>query len=290
MMDYLRMRGGKIIWTMHNFGAHEARHPKLERWFWRQFIPRVDGAISLSGAGLAMALERFPRLREAATTVIPHGHYRAQYPAAEGGARDRLGIPRDAKVAMFFGAVRNYKNVDGLARAFRGVADRRAVLFVAGKPNLAELAAKIEAEAALDRRILLKFEFVADEDVTTYLSAADVVVLPYRDVLNSGSALLALSCNRPVLVPARGSMGELQAEFGEKWVRTFQGELDSATVESALAWAMEPRPAMCPMPEKYDWRHIGEETVRFYGQVISGAQSEAGATGLMMAGDHRSSQ
>ena len=275
VMDYLRARRTNIIWTMHNFAAHEARHPRLEAWFWRQFIPRVDGAISLSATGLAMGLERFPRLQEVPTTVIPHGHYREQYPATSADARGELGISRHAKVAMFFGAVRAYKNVDVLVRAFREVRREDAVLCVVGNPNSGDLATQLRKEASQDGRVHLEFEFIDAKDVARYLSAADLVVLPYREVLNSGSALLALSCNRPVLVPDRGSMGDLKAEFGNEWVRTFRGDLDGVILEGALEWASDDsRPAICDMPEKYSWEHIGSETARFYQQVASSKRRE----------------
>jgi beta-1,4-mannosyltransferase len=277
-MDYLRARGTKVIWTMHNFASHEARHPKLESWFWRRFIPRVDGAISLSSTGLAMGLERFPRLREVPTAVIPHGLYRDQYPPAAGGSRATLGIASDAKVVLFFGAVRAYKNVDVLIRAFREVKAGNVVLYVVGNPNAPELADRITKEASQDSRITLKFEFVDEKDVSRYFAAADLVVLPYREVLNSGSALLALSCNRPVLVSDKGSMAELKSEFSDTWVRTFSGPMNGAVLEDAILWASEPRPGVCFMPEKYDWARIGTETSQFYKRVISGTSQFESAT------------
>ena len=50
-------------------------------------------------------------------------------------------------------------------------------------------------------------------------------MLPFSDIMHSGSAILALSFNKPVLVPARGSLPELQALVGTDWVRTYVGEL-----------------------------------------------------------------
>jgi len=106
MIDLVRLRGGKIVWTVHNLKAHDNLHPKLEAMFYRRFIPRVDGVISLSETGLALARERFPRLRQLPATVIPHGHYRDQYPRCEGDARAELGIPANARVMLFFGEIR----------------------------------------------------------------------------------------------------------------------------------------------------------------------------------------
>jgi beta-1,4-mannosyltransferase len=270
-LDYLRLRGTKIIWTMHNLDAHEAFHPSLERWFWRQFVPRIDGAISLSAAGLSLAMKRFPRLRDIPTTIIPHGHYREEYPSSAVDARKTLGIPQEARVFIFLGAVRAYKNVTALVRAFGRVTVPNALLFVAGVPSSSELAAEILKEASLDSRVQVQFEYVKVQDVCTYFGAANLVVIPYRKVLNSGSALLALSCNRPVLVPDLGAMSELQADYGDDWVQTYHGEIDETILEQGLRWADQPRPAVCPVPEQYSWQDIALKTVRFYESVVLGA-------------------
>ena len=270
--DYLRLRGAKFVWTMHNFHSHEALHPSLERWFWRRLIPRLDGVISLSNSGLSLAIQQFPRLQDVATTVIPHGHYRGDYPQTTPDARRVLGIPERARVIMFFGAVRAYKNVTGLVQAFRRLNAPDAILYIVGQPNSATLAREIQEEASQCSRIRIKFEFVEPKHAATYLDAANLIVLPYRDVLNSGSALLSLSCSRPILVPNLGSMSELQKDFGENWVRTFAGPLNENIIEHGLEWAARPRPSVCPMPEKYEWKSIGEQTVRFYGNVVDGAE------------------
>jgi beta-1,4-mannosyltransferase len=266
--DCLHLRGTKIIWTMHNLQSHEAFHPSLERWFWRQFIPRIDGAISLSSAGLSLAIKRFPRLKDIPTAVIPHGHYREDYPQNTVNARQALGIPDESRVFMFLGAVRAYKNVAALVRAFRQVTIPHAVLYVAGVPGSSELAAEILKEAALDRRVCVKFEFIRVQDISTYLRAADLVVLPYREVLNSGSALLALSCSRPILVPDLGAMSELQADYGDAWVQTFSGPIDANILERGLNWASQNRPPVCPVPDRYNWQSIRSRTVRFYESVV----------------------
>ena len=55
-----------------------------------------------------------------------------------------------------------------------------------------------------------------------FFSAADLVVLPFSDIMHSGSAILALSFNKPVLVPARGALPELQTRVGAAWVQTYR--------------------------------------------------------------------
>jgi beta-1,4-mannosyltransferase len=96
------------------------------------------------------------------------------------------------------------------------------------------------------------------------LRAADLVVLPYREILNSGSAILALSFARPVLVPAQGAMTELQRDMGREWVRTYPGELRPRTLADALHWARQtPRDPARLFPNM-SWETIARQTLRAY--------------------------
>jgi glycosyltransferase involved in cell wall biosynthesis len=272
---YLHWRGTKIVWTMHNLKAHDGRYPVLEARYWRRFIPLVDGVISLSKTGVVMAQSKFPRLQGVPTIVTPHGHYRDEYPTAPGNVREALGISEHARVILFFGAVRAYKNIHALIGAFRNVSDPDAVLLIVGQPDTDELAKSILSEAATDARVRVVFEFVRPEQVGKFMHAADLVVLPYRAILNSGSALLALSFNRPILVPDLGSIADLKADFGGDWVMTYGGEVDGTILERALTWAMRPRPEVCPIKEDYDWKDIQGKTIKFYQRVIDSNRTNA---------------
>ena len=63
---------------------------------------------------------------------------------------------------------------------------------------------------------------------------AQLVVLPYRQMLNSGALLLALSLARPVLAPWSGANAAIAEEVGEGWLTLYRGELDAATLAAAL--------------------------------------------------------
>ena len=148
-------------------------------------------------------------------------------------------------------------------RTVRALADD-VILLVAGAPQPPSLADEVRAAAAGDPRIRLSLGHVPDDKVQLYLRAADLVALPFRDITNSGSALLALGFDRPVLVPARGAMGELQALAGSEWVRTYEGELTPALLADALEWARAERSPASPPLEALDWSRIAEETLAFY--------------------------
>jgi glycosyltransferase involved in cell wall biosynthesis len=284
LIDAMRARGTKVVWTVHNLNSHEGLHPRMEPWFWNAFTKRVDGFIALSEAGKLAARERFPRLQSVPGYVIPHGHYRGEYAVdASVDARRELGIAPYAKVVLFFGLIREYKNVPGLIRAFREVAGEDRVLLVAGRPHSAELAEALRREAAGDPRIRLHLQSIPNERVQLFFRAADLVALPYRDILNSGTALLALSFNRPVLVPGRGAMSELRASIGADWVRTYTGDVGSAELEQALQWAVGmDRPAEAPL-SALEWPKIAEQTVQAYSEILAMRRPADAAVGELVS-------
>lgn len=266
-----RRRGAQLVWTVHNLGAHESHHPRLEQIFWQGFVRQVDGFISLSAAGLDAIEARFPDLADRPRWIVPHGSYRERYPApaAPAEARHRLELSDDDVVLVHVGFIRPYKNVPHLVRTFHAVTAPTMRLLIAGQPASASLRDEIAAAARGDARIRLHVGYVPDAQLADYLASADLVVLPYAEILNSGTALLALSFNRPVLVPARGAMQELQQDIGADWVRTYTGPLTPEDIQHAAAWARQtPRAAEAPL-DRRAWPHLARQTVDAYRALLA---------------------
>ena len=270
---FAKARGAKVVWTVHNLQAHNTRYPRIERALWNAFVPLVDAAISLSRSGLELARERFPALARKAQFVVPHGHYRGCYKneCSRTEARTRLGLPLDQPVVAFVGQIKPYKNVPALLRAFldRPAEAAAASLLIAGKPGEAALAAELTALAAGHPAVALRFGHIADDEMQVMLNACDLAVFPYREILNSGSAILALSFDRPVLVPAKGAMAELRHLVGPEWVMTYEGELDEKVLQDALRWAIgTARHATCDL-HSLGWETVAAQTLAAYQSVAA---------------------
>lgn len=267
----LRRRTGTIlVWTVHNLEPHVDRSaPWVRRLTERLLLRNLDGILALTRQGLEAVRETYPSLAEVPAAVTPHGHYREAYDfdMAPAAARDLLGIDRTRPVIATVGQVRPYKNVPELIRVFRTL-DPDASLLVAGKPSTAELSQEIRTTAAGDGRIHLDLRFLPDEDVAVALASADLVVLPYTRIQNSGSAILALSASRPVLVPDMGAMRELQEQIGEEWVRLFSGDLDADALAEALSWATSERTADADL-SALDWDRIAASTQAAYADFLT---------------------
>lgn len=259
----LRLRGCRIAWIAHNLQSHERRHPRIEDVFWRRFARLVDVAVALSRAGLAAARERHPALAGKPGIVVPHGHYRGVYPnrATRAQARTELGLDPDARVVLFFGRILSYKNVPALVDVFRQGAGATDALLVVGRPRSAVLGREILSAARNDPRIRTEFGFVDQDRLQTWFRAADLCVLPFRETLNSGSAILSLSFDLPVLVPDKGAMAELREFAGSRWVRTYEGQLTPAILDEALRWSTAPGRSAHADLAPLDWDRIGKDFV-----------------------------
>jgi glycosyltransferase involved in cell wall biosynthesis len=171
----------------------------------------------------------------------------------------------------FFGQIRRYKNVDGLLAAFRATAgaDAGLSLRVVGRPTSPALAEELRTAASLDRRVTLDLGFIEDADLVAEIGAAELVVLPYREMHNSGSTLTALSLGRPVLVPDNAATRALAAEVGPGWVLRYPGELTGDEILQALTRLRTSPPAAPPDLDRRNWDRAGTAHLAAYRQAVS---------------------
>lgn len=258
-----KARGAKVVWTVHNLEPHEKPSESVLEWFYRELLRYVDGAIYLSETSLHLAHSKYPVLSKVPSSVIPHGHYRGVYPdfVDRYQARDYFGLSFSDTVLVFLGQIRPYKGLESLISSFRFLRNPRVRLLIAGRPIDDIYFKHLLNLANGDDRIRFFPRFVPDEHLQYYLRAADLMILPYTEVLNSGSVLLGLSFDLPVLVPNMGSMRELQSLLGKTWIRLFEPPLSAEAIQNALG---QGKPAGKPPLEKLDWDMIAQRTKRFY--------------------------
>jgi glycosyltransferase involved in cell wall biosynthesis len=233
----------------------------------RVFVRMVDGVVSLSEHGQALAVARFPRIARKPHVVVRHGHYIGALRTSidKDSARQAVGIPGSDVVVAYAGRIAPYKNVARLIDAFRALDRENIRLLVAGAPTSSELGASLGRAAGGDPRIDLSLEHVPDERLEQLIRAADLVVFPYRDILNSGSLLFALSLGRPVLVPAKGAVPEFARLVGSEWIRTYVDELDARVLADALdrLYTESEAALTARLARHFGWDAAGVQTGRF---------------------------
>lgn len=188
--------------------------------------------------------------------TILHGHYRdwfSSFPPS----------PAVSGQLTYFGLIRPYKNVDGLLDAFAQTRpDEGLRLMVAGKPG-SDPQALIERLDG-DPRVASILRYLTDAELVQVVTAAELVVLPYREMHNSGAALAALSLDRPVLVPANETNRLLQQEAGTGWVHTYNGSLTPEILVNALHSTRTARAGHSPDLSRRGWARAGSEHVEAY--------------------------
>lgn len=212
----LRIHRVPVVWTIHNLLPHESVCPRCD-WLLARIVAALANELIVHGPNAKEKVVETWRLRDSnRVTVIPHGSYMGDYPNHIGraAARRRLALDDTALMFLFIGAIRPYKGVLELIEAFQGVAAAHAMLVIAGQPLNDAFAREIETASAGMDRIRFRPGFVPDDEIQVYMNAADVVVLPYRRVLSSGAALLAMAFGRPCIAPTMGSLGDVLDESG----------------------------------------------------------------------------
>jgi D-inositol-3-phosphate glycosyltransferase len=128
-------------------------------------------------------------------------------------ARSELGIPEDAPVILFFGYIRKYKGLDILLRAMPDMLKTlpELRLIIAGEfyGDEAEYRKLIEDLNIPAKNLVLATDYIANDKVATYFSAANVAVLPYRNATQSGIVQIAYNFDLPVIATDVGGLSEV---------------------------------------------------------------------------------
>jgi glycosyltransferase involved in cell wall biosynthesis len=208
----------RTVWTAHNLRSHRDVAPRTERLLKHVFVRVGCDAVIVHCDRARDRLVETLGLPAATTRwihVVPHGQLHEAYrdPVPAEVARADLDISTDGPVILFFGWIREYKKVPELIAAFGRLDREDARLFVVGNPATEQLGEEISRLAAADDRVQTRLEFVPDDEVHRYLSAADVVATPFdasdQSLLTSGSVVLAMGFGRAVVAPRLGCVPRL---------------------------------------------------------------------------------
>ena len=208
LMLYYKLLRKKLVFTVHNVnaGQRDGNDSVLNRWTLRIQYQATDH-LFVHTSMMKTELIRDFGIPEGRVTVIPFGINNTVPNTALTGeqARRRLGLAGDEKVLLFFGNIAPYKGLEYLVEALAKVAKRSGNyrVIIAGKPKgcddyWAAIKQQIAREG-IQERIIERIEYVPDAETEVYFKAADILVLPYTHVFQSGVLFLAYSFGLPVI-------------------------------------------------------------------------------------------
>lgn len=216
LMLYYKALGKQIVVTAHN--VNEARRDRRDSLMNRLSLKmqyRMADHLFVHTEKMKDELVKEFGVARKAVTVIPYGINNAvpRMDLAPSEAKYRLGISGFEKTILFFGNMRPSKGIDDLLAAMEQLQaeDPHYRLIVAGQPIKGYDNSWQRTRRALRRledsgSVILRNEFIPDNDISLYFAAADVVALPYTDIFQSGVLFLAYSFGLPVVATDVGSL------------------------------------------------------------------------------------
>ena len=203
-----RNKVSKVVSILDNIIPHEKRFG--DKPFTRYFIKPVDAFVAMSDSVLEDT--------KTFDTVKPRGfcphplfdNFGALVPKEE--AKQHLELDEKTNYILFFGFIRDYKGLDLLIEAFKEkqLQSLNVKLLIAGEFYSDEdKYLSLIKENRLGEFMEMRTDFIADEEVKYYFSAADVVVQPYKTATQSGISQIAYHFNKPMIVTNVGGLPEI---------------------------------------------------------------------------------
>ena len=284
LMLYYRLFGKRIVFTAHNVNTR--KRDGRDTWLNRLTLGvqyRLCHHLLVHTAAMKDELLNDFRIPSQRVTVIPFGINNTCPSSALGcqEARERLGLGSTEKVLLFFGQIAPYKGLEYLVSAFSELAkqDPDYRLLIAGKVKKGhsaywnEIQSKMGANG-IHTRVSTRIEHIPDKEVEWYFKAADVVVIPYVEIFQSGVPFLSYSFGLPVIATDVGSLRDDIVEGETGFLCRPKDPVDLArTIEtyfsSALYQDLEARRRRIQTfaNERYSWSRVGEILDGVYRQV-----------------------
>jgi glycosyltransferase involved in cell wall biosynthesis len=220
---YYKLLGKKVVLTVHNVNTErrDNKDSAFNRFTLRVQYRLADHLFVHTEKMKEELIDEFGA-QAGRISVIPLGinNFAPQTNLTSAEAKRRLGIRTDEKAILFFGRITPYKGLEMLVEAFQKSLPSADTyrLMIAGRPEEATEAGywfpiREALRADVQKgRVLVRAEHIPDAETEVYFKAADVLVLPYRDIYQSGILFLGYSFGLPALAANVGSLKEEMVE------------------------------------------------------------------------------
>jgi len=236
----------------------------------RALMRRMDAVVVHSRHGAARLRDELG-LDPERVRVIPHGafDYLTRLPQERPLPEDLAGV--EGPVILFFGLLRPYKGIDVLLRAFASV--EGAELWIVGMARMPlEPLRELAAQAPGPVRFVPRF--ITDPEIPAYFRRADLVVLPYREIEQSGVLYTALAFGKPIVLSGVGGFRDLAEDHGGARLvppgdaEALAGAL-SELVEDRRARERLASTARAVATGPYAWDEVAARTIELYRELGS---------------------
>lgn len=268
------LMGFKKIVTIHDIETFQANTKRM--FSLNSLNSRIDKYIVHNETSKNILCDRFTIL-ENKINVIPHGNFdlfvndqvKPEY-------SDLKEMNSDDYVLLFFGQIKDVKGLDLLLNALSicKKSGQNLKLIIAGKAWQSDFDKydQLINQLNLEESVVKRIEYIPDNEVASYYDKADLIVLPYKRIYQSGVLLMSMTYGKPVLVSDLETMKETIQDQLNGF--TFQTENADDLADKIIFIKNNPELAekvvnqsLVDIKEKYDWTKIGSKTKMVYNAV-----------------------
>ncbi len=255
-------KGIKRIALVHNLVPHEKRF--FDNWFNRFFIKHYDGFVVLSDA---VRSDIYKFNADAKILFLEHplyDHFKDKINQNE--AKIKLKIDPTKKTLLFFGIIRDYKGLDNLIRAMEKLNDDYQLIIAGEIYGDGSNYYQLINESSKKESIFIFNQFISDDEVHLYFSAADLCVLPYRTATQSGVTAISHYFEVPVLATNVGGLKETIAHGKTGWIiDKSEPELISEGIEEFFVNTKADviQGEIRQLKEQRSWKNFGQRVIDF---------------------------
>lgn len=259
-------RHTKVISIVDNMIPHEKRLG--DTLFTKYFASSIDGFVTMS----EKVKNDVKLFSHKPTLVSPHpifDHFGSAIPALQ--ARIQLGLGENDKIILFFGYIRKYKGLDLLIQAMKDIRIQQLgirLLVVGEFYDAAQPYINLVNSLALQNQITFYDQFVPDQEVTNYVSAADFIIQPYKNATQSGVTPLAYHFSKPMLVTNVGGLADTVPHLKVGVVTEPTSEdIANGIVQLYDLGAAHFMPYIQEERKKYTWEQMTEKFLALHQQL-----------------------
>jgi glycosyltransferase involved in cell wall biosynthesis len=284
LMTYYKMLGKKIVFTAHNVNARarDGGDSFLNRATLK-FQYRLCDHIFVHTDQMKGELMADFNVPDYKASVIPFGINNTvpNTGLTPADARRQAGVGVADKTLLFFGNIAPYKGLEYLVDAFIELARKSPEyrLIIAGRPKGSEdywSLIQRTISSSVGERIIQRIEYVPDEQTELYFKAADVLVLPYVHVFQSGVLFLAYSFGLPAIAADVGSLKDEIVEGRTGFVSPAKDPAALArTIETYFSSDLHKNLASRRQEiqeyanERYSWAKVAAITTGIYSEILA---------------------
>jgi D-inositol-3-phosphate glycosyltransferase len=286
LMLYYKLLSKRVVFTAHNVnaGKRDRNDSRLNRISLKIQYSLCDH-VFVHTDGMKSEMTSEFRIPESKVSVIPFGINNTvpSTSLSSAEAKRQLGTSGGDRAVLFFGNIAPYKGLEYLVSAFAELLnkDRSYRLIIVGKPKGSEgywkqIHQRI-ARSGIGDRVIERIEYIPDEETELFFKAADVLILPYTRVFQSGVLFLGYSFGLPAIASDVGTLKKEVIEGQTGFVCKPQDSSDLASkidkyFRSELFRNLEARRAEIKAyaNERYSWDKVAAVTTSVYSRLLSG--------------------